>query len=212
MFLADPLDFLDEHQGAAAALLTAALVLVTIYYALQNRQMVIEMRRSRDLAILPKLALDFHRLGPTAVTVAIKNVGPGAALDIDISMIWEPLAAGERIDRRWRRNVLAPGEQADFMPPGTLNGNINSLPAHYQRIRLKGVMVDAAGKKQNVDEVFDELPKWREVLSDAHQRFVAADPERRLAEALAKQFDSSVKDLARGTHEMARAAAKFSSS
>lgn len=194
-------------------MLTAALVLVTIYYALQNRRMVAEMRRARGLAILPKLALDFHRLGPTTVTLAIKNVGPGAALGVDVKVVWEPLAAGERTENRWRRNVLAPGEQADFMPPGVgLSGNIDSLPTKYRRVRLVGTMVDAAGEKHEVSEVFDELPEWREVLGDAHQRFVAADPERRLAEALHKQFETQLKALVAGAGEVVRAVERLTPS
>ena len=199
------LHFLDDHQGAAVALLTAALVFVTTYYAFQNRQMVVEMRRSRNLSILPKLALEFHRLGPTTVTLAVSNVGPGAALAIDIKMTWEPLDRGKRVERRWRRNVLAPGEQADFMPPGSLNGNMDSLPSLYKRVRLQGSLVDAAGGRHKVDEVFDELAEWREILSDAHQRYVADDPERRTAEALANKFGSPMKELASSTREIARA-------
>jgi hypothetical protein len=211
--VADIVDYLDQHQGAAAVILTAALVLVTIYYAIQNRRMVVEMRRTRGLAILPKLALDFHRLGPTAVTLAIKNVGPGAALAVDVKVVWEPLATGERTENRWRRNVLAPGEQADFMPPGTgLNGNIDSLPKKYRRVRLVGTMVDAAGEKHDVSEVFDELPEWRKVLGDAHQRFVAADTEKRLAEALYKQFETQLKALVAGTSEVARAVQRLAPS
>lgn len=213
MLVATIVNYLDQHQGAAAAILTAALVLVTIYYAVQNRRMVAEMRRARGLAILPKLALDFHRLAPTAVTLAIKNVGPGAALDVDIKVIWEPLTAGDCAENRWRRNVLAPEEQVDFLPPGTdLNGNIDSLPAKYRRVRLMGTMLDAAGEKHDVNEVFDELPEWRKVLSEAHQRFVAADPERRLSEALRKQFESPLKDLAAGTREVARAVERLAPS
>ena len=209
----DIVDYLDQHQGATAALLTAALVLITVYYALQNRRMVAEMRRARGLAILPKLALDFHRLGPTTVTLAIKNVGPGAALEVDIKVTWEPLGVGEQTENRWRRNVLAPGEQADFMPPGTdLNGNIDSLPAKYRRVRLVGSMVDAAGERHDVSEVFDDLPEWREVLGDAHQRFVAADPERRLAEALHKQFEAQLNALVTGTGEVARAVQRLAPS
>lgn len=41
----------------AIVLLTAALVLVTGYYAWQNHQMVQEMRRSRELSVAPKLVL-----------------------------------------------------------------------------------------------------------------------------------------------------------
>jgi hypothetical protein len=33
------IDYLDRHAGALTALLTAVLIIVTVYYALQNRRM-----------------------------------------------------------------------------------------------------------------------------------------------------------------------------
>jgi len=74
---------------------------VTIYYAIQNRRMAQEMRRAREALIRPKLALDFHRLGPTAMTLGVKNIGPGPAFAIDIKMVYEPIT-GTRCPRRDR--------------------------------------------------------------------------------------------------------------
>jgi len=85
------LDFLDQHAGAFAALLTLVLIAVTAYYAFQNRRMVKEMERTRELSLLPRLALEFHRLGSATVTLSICNVGPGAALDVDVRMVYEPV-------------------------------------------------------------------------------------------------------------------------
>lgn len=203
---ADLFDFLDRHQGTTTAVLTAGLVLVTVYYAIQNRQMVSEMRQARDLTILPKLALDFHRLGPTAMTLAIKNVGPGAALDVDVHVVWEPSATDKPAEHRWRRNVLAPAEQADFIPPGQgLDGNLNALPTTYERVRILGQMKDSAGNQHHVDEVFDNLSEWREVLGEARQRFVAADPERRNADAIFNKLKGPLNDLTKAGNEIARA-------
>jgi hypothetical protein len=187
--LATFIDYMDDHSGAFTAILTAVLILVTIYYAIQNQRMVGEMRKSRELAILPSLALEFHRLGPNSMTLAIKNVGPGAALDIDVQMIYEPVAGGaaEREERRWRSNVMASGEAHDFMPPGELSNNLNTLTESFQAIRLRGTMKDAAGKQHTVDASFSDLPEWREVLGGAHQRWVD-EPERRMAKAFADKF------------------------
>lgn len=204
--LATFIDTLDHHQGAATAILTAALVAVTIYYAIQNRAMVKEMKHARDAALLPKLALDFHRLGPTAMTLAIRNVGPGAAIDVDVRAVWDPVADGAAPEQPWRRNILAPGEQADFMPPGeTINDNINTLPATYRRVRLLGTMKDAAGNRHKVEECFDDLAEWREVLRAARQRYVTADPERRLADELDKKLSQQLQQLAAGANRIAAA-------
>ena len=53
-------NWLDKHQGVASAFLTAVLVVVTIYYAVQNRRMVLEMERARKLAVEQR-KLDEHR-------------------------------------------------------------------------------------------------------------------------------------------------------
>jgi len=166
------IDSLDRHAGAWTAILTFVLVVVTAFYALKTFDMAREMKRARDATILPKLALDFHRLGPTTMTLLVQNVGPGAALEVDVRAVWEPLADGDAVERRWRRNTLASGDQADFMPPGDLNDNLNSLPKTYRSVRLVGVMKDAAGTEHKVDDLFDDLAEWREILGKANQRWV----------------------------------------
>jgi len=202
--LATFVDYLDDHAGAFTALLTVVLILVTAYYAAQNRRMVKEMAATRELSILPKLALEFLRLGPTAMDVLVKNVGPGPALDIDVRLIFEPRGGGnaDREERRWRRNLLAPGEQKDFLPPGDLNDNLNRLPQEYQHVRLAGTMKDAANKTHAVDEIFADLPEWRDMLG--RERFVGL-PEREFAQAFANKFEKPLKDLVRGVDGLTRA-------
>jgi hypothetical protein len=197
LHIATVIQYLDKHSGAFAALLTLALIGVTGYYAVQNRRMVKEMIRTRELSILPKLALDLHRLAAPVVTVAVKNVGPGAALNVDVRLIYDPReATSKAVERRWRHNVLVSGATYDFLPPGDLNANIDGLPATYRQIRLIGSMRDAAGKLHIVDESFADLPEWRAVLEGVHQRFVHDDPERRLAEAFAKNLKDAAKPIA----------------
>ena len=74
--IASIFDTLDRHSGSATVLLTAALVLVTAYYAWMNRRAVSEMKAARDATLLPKLALEFHRLGPNVVDLAIRTLAP----------------------------------------------------------------------------------------------------------------------------------------
>lgn len=206
MALASLIDFLDKHQGAATAILTAALVLVTVVYAWQNRRMVREMKHARDATILPKLALEFHRLGPNVVDLAIRNVGPGAALDIDVKTEWVLTAAAESAPgARWRRNLLSPGEQVELFPPGDLGGNLDSLPERFTEVRLRGTMVDATGAPHKVDESFPNLPEWRNLLRDAHESWHPPEPERRNADALYKKFERPLRDLTKATNEVARA-------
>jgi hypothetical protein len=206
MLLATLIDELDRHQGASTAILTAALVLVTSFYAWQNRAMAREMKRARDATILPKLALDFHRLGPNVVELAIRNVGPGAALDIDVRTEWVPIAPGQTTPQtRWRRNLLSPGEQVELAPPGDLSANMNHLPSTYKEIRLLGTMADAAGTRHVVNERFPDLAEWREVLHTALESWTPPEPERRAADALYKKFEPPLRELKGATHEVARA-------
>ena len=199
------LDYLDQHAGAFTALLTLVLIAVTAYYAFQNRRMVKEMEQTRELSLLPRLSLEFHRLGPATVTLAICNVGPGAALDIDVRMVYEPVEPRQdAVEHRWRRNLMISGAQYDFMPPGGLDSNINGLPVMFRDIRLVGTMTDATGKRHEVDEVFPDLPEWRKVLEGAHQRYVADDPERRLAEALGKRLEGPITGVAREVQMLTR--------
>jgi hypothetical protein len=191
---ADVVDYLDRHAGAFSALLTLALVAVTIFYAIQNRRMVGEMANANAMTILPKLAIDFHRIGPNTVEVLIQNLGLGPALDVDVSLSFDPLADRPlpADNRRYRRNVIAPGERERFLPPGDLNANMDRLPREYAAIRLGGSMRDAAGNEHVVAEVFDRLVEWRELLHDATVAWIQPDAEKRLADALA---DKTVKPL-----------------
>jgi hypothetical protein len=196
VLVATVIGYLDDHAGAFTAILTLALVAVTIFYAIQNRRMVLEMQRTRNAAVLPKLAVDFHRLAPTAMTVAVLNVGPGAALDVDLRVVFEPVSdGGDASEFRWRRNVLAPGERADFMKPGQVNDSLNTIPASYRAIRLLGTMKDATGAAHEIIESFEGLAEWRELLHGAHQRYTEADPERRLADALDRKFKQQFQGL-----------------
>jgi hypothetical protein len=147
--------------------------------------MVGELTKTRELSVMPRLALDFLRLGPAVVDVLVQNVGTGPALDIDVRLIFEPRpeAQVERGELHWRRSLLAPGDSVDFKPPGDLGFNIQRLPEEYQDIRLKGRMTDATGKGHEVDEVLPDLPeRWH--LPPEGQRY-RKTPERELADAFA---------------------------
>jgi hypothetical protein len=197
-------DFLDQHQGAVTTVLTVVLLGVTFFYAWQNRKMVKEMQQARYATILPKLALEFHRLGPMVVDLAIRNVGPGAALDIDVEVEWVPAHASDSIKGvAWRRNLLSPGEQIELFPPGDLNGNIDTLPETYKEIRLHGTMVDAGGREHLVDESFGKLAEWREVIGDARESWKPPQPEKRAADALYQKFERPLKDITSAVNSVA---------
>lgn len=141
----DVIDWLDKHDGSMIVLLTLALVLATVYYARQNRNMVSEMREARRLTMLRKLAIKIVRPGPAVAFPAVRNVGPGPALDVRITLSFEPRdpSQHERDVRTWRTPLIAPGEQHDFVPLHPGNGGImdlNALAATYDRITLTGIL------------------------------------------------------------------------
>lgn len=204
MRLATIFDTLDGHSGSTSAILTAALVLVTGYYAITNRRVLMEMKAARDAALLPKLALEFHRLGPNVVDLAIRNVGPGAALNVDVHVEWLPADQAASPTRvHWRRNLFSPGEQAELAPPGDLNGNLGHLPTLFRDMLLTGSMQDATGKPYAVDEAFGNITEWRDLLGDAHELWQPPEPERRMADALAKEFAKPIADASRALSEIA---------
>ncbi len=203
--IASIFDTLDRHSGSATVLLTAALVLVTAYYAWMNRRAVSEMKAARDATLLPKLALEFHRLGPNVVDLAIRNVGPGAALNIDVVVEWLPADAADGPTVRWRRNLMSPGEQVELFPPGDLNGNLDVLPTRYRDIKLRGAMEDAAGKAYEVNEEFGNITEWRDLLGDAHESWHPPESERRLADAFSREFKPTLKELSGALKDAATA-------
>lgn len=202
------IDYLDKHSGASTALLTLALVLVTIFYAVQNRRMVGEMAKTRALTILPRLGVEFHHIGPAVMEIAITNVGPGTALNVDIELTFDPAdATAPPNTRRYRQNIILSGEQLLFAPPGDLNGNLDTLPQTYRSIRLSGSMTDASGKTHRVDETYDDLSEWRSLLHDAHRSWGPPEPEKRLAQAFAgplQRLTTELQGISRAVARLAR--------
>jgi hypothetical protein len=193
---ATAIDYLDKHAGAFTAMLTVVLIGVTVWYTILNRRMVTEMGKTRALSILPKLAVEFEHIGPAVMDVAIKNVGPGPALAVDVELIFDPADQKAQLTiRRYRQNVLAPGEQQAFAPPGALDGNLDTLPRTYRAIRLTGSMKDASGQGHVVNETYDNLAEWRDLLHNANRLWSPPEPERRLADALSKKFEPPLRNL-----------------
>lgn len=186
------IDYLDRHSGALTTVLTVVLILVTAVYVLLNWRMVSEMEKARRQALMPKLALSFRALSANIIVPSIKNVGAGAALSVDVQLIYEPVDDAPRVERRWRANVIPSGGQHDFVPDKDLRGELRP-PENYRALRLVGSMRDALGYSQGVDETFEDLPEWWELKK--RERY-EQPPEKRFAEAFAKEFKELFKALA----------------
>jgi len=112
------------------------LVLVTGYYAWQAKRTADEMRSARLLSLLPKLVLDIEMIGPTYGDVVVRNVGPGAAIDADLTLIFEGSEAAGREEREWLAHVIAPGEDHEFLPAHGIGG-MDDLVAKHRRSRSR---------------------------------------------------------------------------
>jgi hypothetical protein len=66
-------------------------------------------------------------------------------------------------------------------------------------------MKHATRVEHEVQEAFEDLAEWREVLHDAHQRWTEPDAERRLARALYDSFKRPISDLQRGLDQISQA-------
>jgi hypothetical protein len=177
---------------SATEVLTAVLVLVTGFYAWQNRRMAQEMAAARRVAVMPKLALEWTMVSPVLGFPTVKNVGPGPALDVDISVHFEPLSEQNDEDvRRWTASVIVPGEEKQFLPTGGEGGGMmdtEALARTYSRIRLRGSYRDALGEAQIADDVLADIAEWRQISKEAHGRWEEPDPAKRLSRDLADRL------------------------
>lgn len=177
----------------ATQVLTAALVLVTAYYALQNRKIVKEMAAARAVSVMPKVALVWTMAAADLGFPTIKNVGPGPALDVEIAVRFQPLAGKEdkEIVRQWTASVLAPGEEKQFLPLRTVGDNLmrtETLANTYASVVLTGSYRDALGTEHAADDALADIAEWRRVTGEAVARWQEPDFAKRLANELAKKL------------------------
>jgi len=158
-------DWITAGFTAVLALFTLALVVTTVYYAIQTKRTVDEMRtsrmeaqRSREQSVRPRLALDFERLGGSSATLTVWNVGQGAALHADLSLAFVA-RNGEEERRPWQPTVLAPGARQRFALPESLDMNLFA-PGHTAVI-VTGHLHDVLGCRHEVNEqITDVFERW----------------------------------------------------
>jgi hypothetical protein len=158
---------------------TLALVVATVYYALQTKRMVEEMgatreesRLARELSVLPKLAIDLDTIAGMFVGLKLANVGQGPALEVELIVAFEPVegASIPRDERPWRAKVLAQDEWLRFVPPRGEQGEPLEVPGlgqAYKEVTVKGRMYDALGRQHEVDERVSDLAGLHELTTQA---------------------------------------------
>ena len=207
-------------NSLALTVFTLALVVVTIYYALQTKRMVEEMRATRaesrlarELSVLPKLAIDLDTITGMFVGLKLTNVGQGPALEVELIVAFEPAEGSSlpRDERPWRANVLARNEWLRFVPPRSEQGKPLEVPAlgrAYKEATVKGRMHDALGRQHEVEERVSDLAGLHELTTQA---MVLLEKDRVAEELrqLRKSADGARRELRRarrGPHQPERPA------
>lgn len=177
----------------ATEVLAAVLVLVTAYYAWQNRQMVKEMAAARSVSVMPKLAIEWTMATPTLGIPTVKNVGPGPALDVDLAVRFVPLAGKEDKEdvRQWVASAMVPDEEKQFLPPQNEQGSMmhtEALAATYASVVLTASYRDALGKEHSADDFLADIAEWRRVTGEALGRWQEPDFAKRLANEIGEKL------------------------
>jgi len=206
---ADLFDFLDQHQGASTAILTAVLIGVTIYYALQNRKMVDEMAATRKITVLPKLALEWTMTSSTIAFPTLHNAGPGPALKVEVAIHYQPLPGQEHKlkVRRWKANLMASGESKQFLPlEDDFSGSMTTeeMAATYAHVDLTGECQDVLGNRHIVEDRLEDIAEWKRVSGEAIARWLDPDAQKRQAKATAEAWKPLISQLTEAIKSLRR--------
>jgi hypothetical protein len=158
-----------------------------------------ETRRARELSVLPNLAINMQTITGTFVGLKLTNVGQGPALEVDLTIAFEPIEGGSlpRDVRPWRAKVLARDEWLRFVPPRDKQGEPLQVPAlgqAYEAVTVKGRMLDALGQEHEVDERVGDLTGLHELTVGAAV-LVEKDRVREELRELRKSIDNAAKKL-----------------
>jgi hypothetical protein len=126
---------MDTAQLAVAT----ALLIATAVYAYFTWRMAKEMRDTRRLGIRPRLAMAVDPISSFQGFLAVRNLGPGTACDVELRLTFEP----EGETRTWTTPFLFPGEKVEFKPPrrdGQTEFKLENLAREALVVRLEGSM------------------------------------------------------------------------
>lgn len=182
---------LAQPADVAVAVLSAALVVTTAFYAVRTSQTVEEMRLSRSDLIRAREEDIRPRLRPVILPgitefddlrVGITNAGRGHAFDVDVEVCVEPPRRTFPIDsskghshqnpgpRKWKWGFVENGStwlvKDPIITPGGTSPRVRDFDKHWEHLWLGGTCRDGAGRLVEIDERV-ELGK-----ADHHRYFV----------------------------------------
>lgn len=175
--------------GRAVAATTGILVIVTLWYAWQTRQMVFQMELARAAQVRPHLALSID-LERAAVFLRVVNAGAGPAMSVDVRIESEP-GPGVRIP--YMTPVLAPGAgQSLIVRDDTSRAVVDLkqlvLALQAKRVKLTGTCTDALGREHQVADSLN-LEEYSEAYHSRTWRAQSDDQLKRIADALERRAD-----------------------
>lgn len=159
------------------------------------------------MAVLPRLGIKFHPVSPTITFIRVMSLGPGAAMDVDVEVVFVPRKEDVfEIRRRIQVSVMATGDTADVMPVPSVNAEIMdtaTLATLFDRIELIGTIRDVTDAPHDVHDVLPDLSEWLDIRKEAILSWSHPNFERRLAKELAEQLDkTSLGKIAKGIDQL----------
>jgi hypothetical protein len=136
-----------------------------------------EMEEARRLGVRPHLTLEPVLVAPTYATLALRNLGPGAARNVTLQLEFEPVGDV----REFSTPVMPTGRAEQFLPPKSVN-DLDAARAAGMITRVTGSMEDLYGERLRVDLVFEWAP-WIDKLTKARRR-TYEEPLRPIVKAL----------------------------
>jgi type VI protein secretion system component VasK len=152
--------WLDNHQGFATVVLTVALMLLTVYYAYQNRRMASEMRSTREEA------RDQHRADEESARLReVRSIADEAT--IALREMWSVLVAfSYAMNRGPGRPERSPVEGRDLSP--------EQFGEVYDRLR--DVATRLANRVELGDTFYAPVSRALNSVQSAYNEIVWHDP------------------------------------
>jgi hypothetical protein len=148
-----------------------------------------EMEESRRLSVRPHLMLGVSVPVPTYGFLTLNSLGPGAALEINLQISYEPGG----FHRRWEWPTMAAGEVHEFLLPAD-NGQLDNAVRNGLVASVTGTYKDVLGDTFSIDHEMDFASWWR----------IASQADRRLAQPPIENIAKSMEKVAKSVEKMTR--------
>jgi hypothetical protein len=127
---------------------TIVLVAINIFYLWQNRQVIDEMKKAREVEFMPHVRAELFFLGPIYVMLRITNFGKGPAINIKAQITFLP--SGTK--RLWEQTIMSPKEFIRILLP---DGNIYRILEQSAKIIVDGEYHDIFNKTYPIHDEMD---------------------------------------------------------